>query len=363
MCVFSSFGEKLVTSIMKKIFVCILFLIVLFSCRKSFQTSIISKNEYATNFSIQTQDNQVTIISAGNCVVFPEDYKSKRCVITTTSASAYIDALGEINSIVGVCSPHYFYNPKIKEKIKNQSIEDIGNDATLNFEKILALQPDLIISGHNSTYEKILNQLSKQGIKILYVEEFMELHPLGKTEYLKLFGTVFKQYHKADSLYTFVKKNYEILKEKAARATTKPTVFTGIMYGDSWYMAGGKSFLATLFKDAGAHYLWQDNKKSGSIPMTFEEVLSKAKNAELWIGTSNFKSKKDLLNGHSNYAWFEAYKSGNVYALNNRENQLQANDYYEYGSIYADKVLSDLIKIIHPEIIPEYELTYLRKLE
>lgn len=348
---------------MRKIFIFCVFAIVLFSCRKSLEKSVASKNEYATNFSIQNENYQLIIISAGSRLVFPQHYKSKRCVITTTSASAYIDALGEINSIVGVCSPNYFYNPKIIEKIKNKTIEDIGNDGTLNFEKILALKPDLIISGHNPNYEKILNQLSKQGIKILYVEEFMELHPLGKTEYLKLFGRVFKQLPKADSIFSTVKENYLKLKEKSAHISTKPTVFTGIMYGDSWYMAGGKSFLATLFRDAGAHYLWQENKNSGSVPMTFEEVLSKAKNADLWIGTSNFKSKRDLLNSNTNYAWFKAYQSGNVYALNNKENQSRANDYYEYGSIYVDKVLSDLIKIIHPELVPEYQLTYLRKLE
>ena len=347
---------------MKKIFLLQLIVITLCSCKKLDKPTVFD-NEYATNFSIHSEDNQLSITFAGTNMQIPLDYKCKKCIITTTSASAYIDALGEINTIVGVCSPHYFYNTKIQEKLKNHSIEDIGNDGTINFEKILALKPDLIITDHNPNYEKILNQLSRQGIKILYVEEFMEIHPLGKTEYLKLFGTVFNQIKKADSLYSFVKKNYEALKEKTSQVTIRPKVFTGIMYGDSWYMAGGKSFLSTLFRDSGAQYLWDDTNKSGSVPLRFEEVLSKAKNAEYWIGAGNFKSKKEMLNSSMNYAWISAYKKGNVYAFNNRANQSDANDYYENGSIYADRVLSDLIKIVHPELLPEYKLTYLKKLD
>jgi iron complex transport system substrate-binding protein len=346
----------------QRIFLFVVVVFSVFSCKKAVEVPVIPKNEYAKNFSIEIKDNQQEVLSAGTITLFPLDFNVKRCIITGVSASAYIDALDKIHTIVGVCSPEYFYNPKIAKGIENHSIESVGNDGMLNFEKIMALKPDVIITNHNSNYEKILTLLSQQGIKILYVEEYMELHPLGKTEYLKLFGTLFQETRKADSLYTGIKNEYLSLKEKTSHTKARPTVFTNIMYGDAWYMAGGKSFIATLFDDAGANYLWKDNQQTGSVTLSFEEVFSKAKNADYWIGASNFNSKKELLNDNTHYEWFDAYKNERIYSMNQKENKLKANDYYESGSIYADKTLADVIKIIHPELLPDYKLTYLKKL-
>ncbi|MDR3272281.1 MAG: ABC transporter substrate-binding protein [Flavobacteriaceae bacterium] len=348
----------------KNIFIYILLIFSAVSCfKKAPEIFAVQKNDYAVGFSLEKKNDQWDIVSAGEKISFPVDFEVKRCIITGTSASAYIDALGKFNTIVGVCSPNYFYNPKIPEGIKNQSIEDVGNNTFLNFEKILALKPDLIIAMHNASYEKILNQLSKTGIKVVYIEEYNELHPLGKTEYLKLFGILFHETQKADSLYNSVKNNYLSLKEKTNNMQKKPTVFTGIMYGDSWYMAGGKSFISTLFSDAGADYLWTHLPETGTVSLSFEEVFSRAKTADYWIGASNFNSKKEMFNSNSHYQWFDACKNDRVYAMNGRENEQKANDYYEAGTIYADKSLADVIKILYPNLLPDYHLTYLRKLE
>ncbi|MGM5629506.1 ABC transporter substrate-binding protein [Apibacter raozihei] len=345
-------------------FLALIIAFTFFSCKKS--NNHISenlKNEYAKNYSIQDKNDQIEIYSAGEKVLLPVNFKLTKCVITHTSASAYIQALGKLHTIAGVCSPHYFYNTEINAGIVNRKIQDIGNDAGLNFEKIMAIRPDIIFTTHNHSYEKVLNQLKKQGIKVIYIEEYLELHPLGKTEYLKLFGRLYSESAKADSLYNKIKNNYITLKNKVEIQDKKPSVLTGMMYGDTWYMAGGKSFIAELFKDAGADYIWKDNSDSGSIPLSFEEVFSKAKNADYWIGASNYSTKKEMLASNSNYEWFDAYKNNRIYIFNKRENKLKANDYYESGTLYADRILADIIKILHPQLIPEYQFEYIKKLE
>lgn len=344
----------------------ILFLLVTISCKREKASEFIhgvKKNEYAQNFHINSEAEGILIHSANKITHFPKGFKINRCIITNTSSSAYIDILGEFNTIVGVSSPNYFYNSKISEGIKSGSILDIGNDATLNYEKIIKLKPDIIITSQNANHEKILNQLDKQGIKVLYVEEFNEQHPLGKMEYLKLFGYLFNQNARADSIYNNIKKNYYELKNKTQNISYRPTVFTNIMYGDSWYMAGGKSFIAQIFRDAGGKYLWEDVAKTGTIPLSFEEVFIKAKNANYWIGASNFKDKREIESSNLYYKQFKAYKNNDVYAFNNKENFNLANDYYEMGNIYADKILADVIKVLHPELLPNYSLTYLKKIE
>jgi len=347
----------------KNIFIYLLLIFSTVSCfKKTPEVFKAQKNEYAVGFSLEEKNERWDITCAREKISFPADFEVKRCIVTGTSASAYIDALGKFTTIVGICSPDYFYNPKISEGIKNHTIEDVGNDAFLNFEKILALKPDAIITTH-LTNEKILSQLSKTGIKIIYMEEYNELHPLGKTEYLKLFGVLFHETPKADSLYNAIKTQYLSLSEKTKNIEEKPTVFTSIMYGDAWYMAGGKSFIAALLSDAGADYLWKDNPSTGAAPLGFEEVFSRAQTADFWIGASNFTSKKEILNSNSHYQWFDAYKNDKIYAMNGRENAKKANDYYESGAVYADKSLADVIKILYPQLLPDYHLTYLRKLE
>lgn len=63
------------------------------------------------------------------------------------------------------------------------------------------------------------------------------------------------------------------------------------------------------------------------------------------------------------YANFAAVKTGNVYNNNARINNSGGNDYWESGTSNPDIVLSDLIKILHPEILPNHQLVYYRKLE
>lgn len=343
-----------------------LFFVIFFvSCEKNEQKEKLTsdKNEYAVNFLIKENKNSIYITSAQNTFSVSKEKKIKRCIINCTSASAYLYALNKENTIVGVSSPEYFFNPDISKKIKENKIQNIGNDAYLDVEKIIALKPDIIITPHNSNFENSFNQLKKQGIKIFYLEEYLEFNPLGKTEYLKVFGKIFDAEDKANKLFNTIKYNYLQLKEQTKNAQSKPKIFANIMYGDSWYMPGGKSFVAQYFKDAGADYIWKDTKETGTIPLTFEEVFVKAQQADFWVGISNISSKKMLLNSNINYKQFGAYKKGNLYNINKRENSLKANDYYESGVIYANLALKDLIKIFHPELLPNYQLYYLKKLD
>ena len=134
------------------------------------------------------------------------------------------------------------------------------------------------------------------------------------------------------------------------------------MYGNIWYMPGGKSFAARYFKDAGADYLWKNNDSQGAINLSFEEVLSRAKQVDFWINASDFPDLNALSISNKHYRLFGPFKENNIYVYTNRKKGV-ANDYFESGSLRSDLVLKDLIKIINPSILPNHKLYYYKPLQ
>ena len=145
--------------------------------------------------------------------------------------------------------------------------------------------------------------------------------------------------------------------------TEKPTVFTGSDYQGTWSMPGGNSFAAAFLKDAGADYLWADDTSTGSLPLAFEAVFEKAQSAEYWVNVGYFFTLNDLLAADARYADFAVYQSGNIWNNDAITSATGGNDYYESAVAHPELVLADLIKIFHPELLPDYELVYYRQLK
>jgi iron complex transport system substrate-binding protein len=144
----------------------------------------------------------------------------------------------------------------------------------------------------------------------------------------------------------------------------RPTVLTEIKYGDAWYVPGGNSFMAHFIKDAGGTYIWKDEDRTGSIPLSFEAVYLKAKDADHWLNLFiNLNTKKDLLAYDERYAMFKAFKTGNLYNNNKIANTKGYSDYWENGMTNPDELLLDLIKIFHPNLAPDHTLKYYKKIE
>jgi iron complex transport system substrate-binding protein len=108
--------------------------------------------------------------------------------------------------------------------------------------------------------------------------------------------------------------------------------------------------MAQLIADAQGHYLWHDDKNTGSLPLSFEQVYAKAKDADVWINLSGVKTKKELLGFESRYSAFKAFKTGQMYNNNKFTNALGYSTYWETGMIHPDRILSDIIQLLHPEL-------------
>jgi iron complex transport system substrate-binding protein len=246
---------------------------------------------------------------------------------------------------------------------ENGSLRDIGQKNGVNIEILMSLQPDLVMAYTMGTSFEQLKPIQKSGTPVVLNADYLESSPLGRAEWLKLTAVLLNKYEEGDSLFKSIEENYLSTKKLAKKIHQKPSVMTGVMYGDVWYVPGGDSYASKFIEDAGGNYLWSDNPKTGSLELSFESVLDKAKSADFWIGTASFTHLNELENSNTKYALFDAFKLHKVYSYTKRVNANGANDFLESGYMRPDLILKDYIKILHPALFPEEKSTYFQTLK
>jgi iron complex transport system substrate-binding protein len=126
---------------------------------------------------------------------------------------------------------------------------------------------------------------------------------------------------------------------------------------------GGDSFIARAIHDAGAHYLWADDRSRGSLPLDTERVFLKAAEADYWIHPSHYRSLSELYNADPRFAKFRATQISQVFNNTLQVSKNGGNNIWERGIVHPEEVLADLIKILHPDLLPEHELIYYENLQ
>jgi iron complex transport system substrate-binding protein len=189
----------------------------------------------------------------------------------------------------------------------------------------------------------------------------METSPLGRAEWIRFLALFFDKQTLADSLFHETVKSYNQLKELTAHVTSRPTLLTETIYQGIWYLPGGNSYMAHIYRDAGADYLWKDDTSSGSLlALPFESVLDKAEKADFWLLKYNNPrdmTYRELAQNYPNYTFFDAFKRRNIYVCNTGK-----VTYYEELPIHPDYVLKDMVWIFHPELLPDYQPRYYKKM-
>jgi iron complex transport system substrate-binding protein len=166
----------------------------------------------------------------------------------------------------------------------------------------------------------------------------------------------------ADSVFAEIEKEYLNTMQLVSEVKNKPTVLSGIVYGDAWFMPGGQNYAAKLLKDAGCEYLWASDSTNGFLQLSLESVYAKAKEANLWIGVGSFKNLDEIKATEERYTLFKPFKEQQVYSYDARKGAKGGSEFLELGYLRPDLILKDLVKIAHPELMPSYDLFFHRKL-
>jgi len=275
-----------------------------------------------------------------------------------------ISQLEELHTVKGHNGVALVYDEEIHRLAEEGSIREIGGGGmamtpTLKMEEMIELEPDVVFCTANGNREYD-NQykLREAGLKPVVTAGWMEDHPLARAEWIKFIAYFYNREGEANDLFDGVAANYSAISAKTRDLTPKPTVFSGFNYQGTWYAPGGGSYVAMLFKDAGADYILLNDTERGDQPLDFEVVYERAHDADYWINIGIAGDVHELLALEPRYAKFDAFKSGNLYHHDARVSPNGGDDYWQSGILRPDIVLADLVKIVHPEVLPDHELYY-----
>ena len=286
----------------------------------------------------------------------------ERIVVTSTTHIPALEALGVGNSLVGFPNTNLISAEKTRKRITDGSIQELGNNEAINTELTISLNPDVVVGFGVNNQNKAYETIKRSNIPVVYNGEWTEETPLGKAEWIKFFAPFFQKEILADSIFKKIETSYKKTKLLVQDIKTKPTVLTGGLYKDVWHVAGGKSWMAQFLKDAQTEYLWSETKDTGSIPLSVESVLSKAQKAEFWLNPSMLTSYSDMEHANRHYLQFDAFKQHNVYSNTIAKGVTGGLLYYELAPNRPDLVLKDLIRIFHPELLPDHVLLFFKPL-
>ena len=278
----------------------------------------------------------------------------ERAVIYTSVHAAMAAQLGVLDQVCGVCEPEYITSNEILERINNQTIADLGQSTSPNVEKIIELGCDVIIASpfENSGY----GAAEKVGIPIVEAADYMEHHPLGRTEWVKFYGLLFGCKAVAQAQFASTMARYDSLKKICTTVSYRPSVVLERKWGQTWGVPAAGSYIGTLHRDAGANYVFSDITSSSSVHMSFEQVFERGCDADYWLfkySGSHPMTLGDLKREYLPYSSFKAYKTQCIFACNTL-----VSSYYDDITLHPDRILEDLMHIYHPELNPEHQMCY-----
>jgi len=284
-------------------------------------------------------------------------------VVTSTTHIPMLELLDVQNSLVGFPNTEYISSEKTRALIDTNQIQELGNDNSLNTEILIDLNPNVVMAFAMSAGNKSLITIEKSGIPVIYNGDWLEETPLGRAEWISIFGALYNLDKQADSIFKKIEKDYNQAKEIAVNSKELPTVLAGVMFKDVWNLPAGESFVAQFLKDANTNYLWSKTKGKGSLQLNFENILDKGQDADIWIAPGHYTSKEQLLNASAHYLEFKAFQENKIYTFANKKGATGGVIYYELAPTRPDLVLKDIIKIAHPELLMDSKMTFFERMK
>jgi len=294
-----------------------------------------------------------------NSIIIPV----QNIIVTSTTHIPSLEMLEVTETLIGFPGLDYISSETVRAKIEKGQVKEVGQNERINTEIVVDLNPDILVSFAINESNQTLENLKQAGIKVLLNGDWNEKSPLGKAEWIKFFGALYDKNLQAKEVFEKIKSDYENAKELASKATARPTVITGNIYEDVWYLPKGDSWSALFLADAHTEYFWKETSGTGSLALSFEEVFDTAQNADFWMGAGIYTSLEEMKKANPHYKEFKAFKEGNVYSFSTKKGATGGAIYYELAPNRPDLVLKDIIKITHPELLEDYELQFFERLK
>lgn len=324
------------------------------------------KNEYAKGFRMISTNNGMKVdildptsqaiihsylIGKGDGInVYSNDITN--VVALSVTHVGMMRKLELADKITGVSNLKFLCRP-----LNEQQVMSVGDLETSNPELIMSAHPDIIFYSGFNLESPTLKKLDQAGLRTFLIYDWKETHPLGRAEWLKVFGVLFKKEKEANDLFYDIRTRYQKIKNKLANTDKKPTVLAGTYWGEFFNAPKGESYQAQLLRDANVNYVYGNTEGSGSLSLSLESVVTENLETDFWINAAA-ATMGELHKQSQKFEIMAAVRSRNIYTYLE-----SGNCYWENAPIEPDVVLEDLGKIFYPEKFKDKEFTYYAKIK
>jgi len=311
---------------------------------KEFTLIKINSNQSKFNFSDSIYISHSESFNGNNKKVLSQNLKN--IALQSSTYFSYLSVLNKLSLVGGLSGLQYFNSSYLNNKINKDSICEIGVNGSIQMESLLKVNPDLFL-----IYPFELDnqaQYNSKGIETLLISEYLEKSPLGRLEWLKLFGLILDENQLANDYFDKVVINY---KDNIKAIDSTKTMFFNLPFKDNWNMPNSNSITANLLSDAGFNYIFSDSINDNAI-RSKEEVWDKAIYSEYWVIIASRPegfSLDDLIAEAPIYARFPSVLNKKVIFCNTA-----TTDYFTMGIVEPDVMLKDLNNLFNPDYIAKY---------
>jgi cobalamin transport system substrate-binding protein len=266
--------------------------------------------------------------------------------------------LQRLDVLTGVSTKTFLTGDEMRQRANSGRVREFAPAGVIDTELVVSQKPAVFMTGGSTTAE--LSMIRQVGIAVVANHEWLEPTALARGEWLKYMALFLNEERAAQRIYTDVKSRYRTLRARATAIPEdrKPMVMTGRGQHGDFVIAGGRSYVAALIKDAGGRYVWADNAATGSETIDLEAQMKRAGNADIWINGGGWSNLAAMVKEEPRYGLFKAYRDGQVWVYERRVNAAGANDYWSHAVSHPDLVLADLVKIFHPALVADHQFQW-----
>jgi iron complex transport system substrate-binding protein len=287
----------------------------------------------------------------------------QRVVLYSTTYIPAIEAIGELDTIVGVDNANYVYSPALRARIGAGKAVETTKNWMPDIERLIALKPDVVFNFGVGNEWDTFPKMQEAGLPVVLLGDWNEQDPIVRAQWAIFIAAFFNKEAKAQERVNAIAKAYDTLKTLVAGAPSRPRVLVNGPFQGIWTVSGGQSYMARLIADAGGDYLWADTKESGGLNLSIEAVFERALRADVWLNPVYGANRLSDVRGlDPRFSALPVLKKGQVWTNELRMSPGGGSDYFESAVMNPNLVLEDMIAIFHPELLPEHNFNYYKKL-
>ena len=305
------------------------------------QETLRGEKDSPANININTNTDSSAITGKITVLQAPLD----NLYVAATSSMALFDAAGAISQVklTGTDAKGWYIDTP-RQALENGSMVYAGKYSAPDYELLTVSGCDLAVESMMILHTpEVKEKLEELGIPVFIDTSSSETHPMGRTEWVRLYGILTGHEKEAD---VFFEKQIEIFAESDSYTDTgKTTAFFSITSNGNVIVRAADDYIPKMISLAGGHYIFTDLTKgtgnSASVRLSMEDFYNTAKDADYLIYNATIEkpvgSIRELCSKFALLSEFKAVQEGHVWQV--RSSLYQSPD-------IAARMITDLRRML-----------------